>query len=50
MANGKGGGKPDLAQAGGVNNGQIDSIVSHIEQTVLNQLKSFQKAGKIAYN
>ena len=36
MANGKGGGKPDLAQAGGVNNGQIDSIVSHIEQTVLN--------------
>ena len=35
MANGKGGGKPDLAQAGGINNGQIETICKHIEETIL---------------
>lgn len=30
MANGKGGGKPDLAQAGGVNSGNIDEIIDTI--------------------
>ena len=35
LANGKGGGKPDLAQAGGANNGQIEAICKHIEETIL---------------
>ena len=31
LAGGKGGGKPDLAQAGGSNNGKIESIIKEIE-------------------
>lgn len=31
MANGKGGGKPDLAQAGGVNNGELSKIADAME-------------------
>ena len=34
MADGKGGGKPDLAQAGGVNKGNIDEIIKTIESEI----------------
>ena len=35
MADGKGGGKPDLAQGGGVNKGNVDSIVSAVEKLLI---------------
>ena len=34
MADGKGGGKPDLAQAGGTNNGKIDEIIATITSKI----------------
>lgn len=34
MANGKGGGKPDLAQAGGINNGKLEEIAKAIEDKI----------------